>query len=334
MGVREVLDGLLETTIVLSFTDIGPTVRRRLFDWTPLDDLPMGGRVVLITGATSGLGLAAASQLARQGASVRITARTQAKADRALAAIEAATADPAAPSVPDVDAYLADLSDLTSVRALVDQVRAREERLDVLINNAGALLAERKESAQGVEMTFATMVLGPFVLVDGLLPLLEATAADTAGRSRIITVTSGGMYTQRLRLDDLQMLDEPYRGTVAYARAKRGQVALTEAWARRERASGVVAHAMHPGWAATPGIEGALPGFSGLLGSRLRTAGEGVDTMVWLASAAEPERSTGRLWLDRRPRSTAYLPGTRADGEQIEALWRACETLAAGTEGP
>jgi NAD(P)-dependent dehydrogenase (short-subunit alcohol dehydrogenase family) len=145
----------------------------------------------------------------------------------------------------------------------------------------------------------------------------------------VINVSSGGMYTQGLHLDDLQMETGPYRGSVAYARAKRAQVVLTERWARRWRDRGIVVHAMHPGWADTPGIAAGLPRFGALIGSRLRSPDEGADTIVWLAASPEAIRSTGRFWLDRRPRSIVRLPGTAVTAPDAERLWDACVRLTA-----
>jgi NAD(P)-dependent dehydrogenase (short-subunit alcohol dehydrogenase family) len=322
------IDGLLEATVVFSFTDIGPMVRSRLFDWQDLDGLRMDGRVVLITGGSSGLGRATAERLARMGASVRLLVRDPTKGERVREAIREAT-----PSA-DVEIYTSDISDLGSVRAATAQILERESRLDVLVNNAGALLPERRLSVDGFEMTFATMVLGPFALTQGLGELLARTAA-AYGATRVINVSSGGMYTQSLHLDDLQMEHGQYRGSVAYARAKRAQVVLTERWARRWRDRGIVVHAMHPGWADTPGIAAGLPRFGTLIGPRLRTPEEGADTIIWLAASSEAVRSTGRFWLDRRPRSIARLPGTAVTAHDAERLWDACVRFTAeGVDAP
>jgi dehydrogenase/reductase SDR family protein 12 len=128
------------------------------------------------------------------------------------------------------------------------------------------------------------------------------------------------MYTQPLDVDTLEMGPEDYRGSVAYARAK------------RLRNDGIVVHAMHPGWADTPGLETGLPGFRTLLGPILRTPQEGADTIVWLAAAEEPRRSTGRFWLDRRPRSTRKLVRSGATPEERARLWALCERLTLPTE--
>ena len=162
---------------------------------------------------------------------------------------------------------VADMSSLESVRDAVAQVLSSEPRLDVLIDNAGAINAERRVTDDGMEATFATMVAGPFVLIDGLLPLLEAS-----GDGRVISVVSGGMYAQPLPLDDLQFERGTYDGTRAYARAKRASTALMREWSRRYRGR-VRFDAMHPGWADTPGLAESLPGFYEFMRPFLRTPG-------------------------------------------------------------
>ena len=131
------------------------------------------------------------------------------------------------------------------------------------------------------------------------------------------------MYTQALPLDDLAYERGTYSGAKAYARAKRAQVALVREWARRLRGTGVVANAMHPGWANTPGLEASLPGFAGLVGGQLRTAAEGVDTVLWLAAAPEARASSGRLFLDRRERPFDRIPSTRLSAADRARLWDA-----------
>ena len=188
--LRGLVDAVLEASVVGSFTKVGYEARRRLYDWQDLDSLDMTGKTVLITGGNSGLGLVTAEALVRMGASVRIVAR---EAERGAPAIEGLDALGGAPA----GLYVADISSFDAVRRLAAELREREKRLDVLVHNAGALLAERTESADGHEMTLATMVLGPFLLTSELLPLLRATP----GGARVLWIASGGMYTQSLDVD-------------------------------------------------------------------------------------------------------------------------------------
>ena len=182
-------------------------------------------------------------------------------------------------------------------------------------------------SPNGIELTFATNVLGPFLLTSLLLPRLERSAP-----SRIINVSSGGMYTQPLRVDDLQSDRGEFDGPTAYARTKRAQVTLTQLWAQRLEGRGVVVHTMHPGWADTPGVRSSLPAFYRLTRPLLRTPEQGADTIVWLGAADEPGRSTGLFWHDRRPRPTHLLPWTRETQREREQLWAQCVQLSGWEE--
>ncbi len=249
-----------------------------------------------------GLGIAAAEGFACLGATIWLAARSEQRGERARAQIAARYPGS------DVRVGLCDLSDLESVRQFAELLGGETRRLDVLVNNAGTLARERTLSVDGIELTFATNVLGPFLLTNLLLPLLEQSKP-----ARIINVSSGGMYTQRIHLDDLQMAHEEFDGPTAYARTKRAQVILTELWAERLRDRSVVVHAMHPGWADTPGLESSLPRFYALTKRLLRTPQEGADTILWLGAGARGARSSGGFWHDRRERPTHRVPCDQAD---------------------
>ncbi len=320
ISAARLADTLLEDTVVGSFSRIGLSVRSRLLPEFGAGDRPsLAGRVVLITGATSGIGRSAATALARLGGDVHFLARDPARAAQAQRQI-------AADSGHDAISYgLADLDDLDSVRAFARDFSDSRDRLDVLVHNAGSIHPDYGATSAGTELTVAGQVIAPFALTGLLLPLLRSAAP-----SRVITVSSGGMYTQRLDLQTLQMAEPGYNGVTAYARAKRAQVALSREWARRLAGTGVACHAMHPGWVDTPGLVASLPGFHRLSRPILRSADQGADTIVWLATADPGLLGSGRFWHDRRPRPEYLLPWTReSDPATAARLWD-CTAESAG----
>ena len=282
----------------------------------------MDGDVVLVTGATSGIGEAAAEGFARLGASVRLLVRSAERGERTRAAIVAATGNE------DVRTGLCDLSDLSSVREYATAFLRDEPRLDVLVNNAGLLPAERTLSPDGFELAFATNVLAPFLLTNLLIPLLERSAP-----ARIVNVSSGGMYTAKLDAGDLQTERRSFDGAQVYARTKRAEVVLAELWAERLRGSGVTAHAMHPGWVDTPGVQASLPTFHKVTGPCLRDAEQGADTIVWLGAADAPAATSGRFWHDRRARPAHRVPWTKETPQDRERLWQECARMTGWTPG-
>ncbi len=292
------LDTILDKSVV-GYTTLGYRLRPH-----PAINEDLTGRVALVTGATSGLGRATASGLARLGATVIVVGRNPEKTNRVVAEIREET------GTDRVEPEIADLSSMRQIRALADRVRAP---LHILVNNAGVLLSERTETDEGFETTFATNLLGHFLLTSLLIDKLEAPA-------RIINVSSGGMYTQRLAVRDLQMKRGRYDGVIAYARTKRAQVVLNEHWASMLADRGIVVHSMHPGWADTPGVSDSLPRFYKITKPLLRTAEEGADTIVWLAASEEAGRSTGLFWHDRKPRPTHRSAKTRESAAERQAL--------------
>jgi dehydrogenase/reductase SDR family protein 12 len=311
-GLRADVDRVLEASVVGSFTRVGPSVRRRLFDWEAPGRHRLDGSVALVTGATSGIGLTAARALAALGARVVLLVRNADRGRSVSDQIAAATGG--AVSVVSVD-----MGDLASVRTAANALRDLPG-IDVLVHNAGAITRTRTISPQGIEKTVAAQLIGPFLLTHLLGPQLRARAA------RVIFVTSGGMYTEPLRVDALEMSAATYGGVVEYARTKRAQVSLVGAWAPRLHRLGMTMSAMHPGWADTPGIRASLPRFHRVVGPLLRTPEQGADTIVWLASTPGAGMPVGSLWLDRRRRSPHRLTRTRRSDTAAERalLWKFC----------
>ena len=317
MRAAALLDTVLDRTIVGGYTSIGYRVRS--LAWNDRDLPRLDGRTVVISGATSGIGFAAAEAFAGLGARVRLLARSEERGEHSRAQIIERTANDA------VDVIACDLSSLASVRRAAQQLLDEGTRIDVLVNNAGVMTQQRELSADGIELTFATNVLGPFVLTNMLVALMRGDSAP----GRIINVSSGGMYSRRLDVEDLQMQQGTFDGVRAYALTKREEVVLTELWAQRLAPENVVVHAMHPGWVDTPGVRTSLPSFHRVTKPLLRTAAQGADTIVWLGAAAAPAQSSGGFWHDRRRRPTHILPGTTETPQERERLWSQCEQLSA-----
>jgi NAD(P)-dependent dehydrogenase (short-subunit alcohol dehydrogenase family) len=311
MDVRPALartaDLALEATVAGSFSRLGYAARSRLEGWDHPPEGALDGRRVLLTGATSGIGKAAAGQLLDLGAEVLLVGRDEQKTIKAEA--ELTVAHPkGTPS-----AHVADLSSLADARKLADDLLAADEPLDAVVQNAGALLHDKTLTVDGLETTLAVHVVIPHLLTDALSPLLRSP-------SRVLWMTSGGMYSQRLDVEHLEMPQDGYQGATQYARAKRAQVELLPLWAERLAPAAVV-HAVHPGWADTPGVEAGLPTSRRLTRPILRDADQGADTLVWLLWADEALTSTGDLWLDRRRRSVTHLPRTGTDDAERRRLW-------------
>ncbi len=316
-----IVDKLADRTFIgaLGFTSLGYRLRSRF--WDPLQP-NLHGRAIVITGATSGLGKAAAMRLATFGARLILVGRNPDKLAATLDELRRATGNE------NLHPALADLSSMDAVRTLAANLLATESEIHCLINNAGAMFHERQETPEGIELTLATNLLSHFLLTNLLLPRIRESAP-----ARIINVSSGGMYTQGISLSNLQWEHGEYDGTRAYARTKRGQVILTEMWAEMLQGSLVTVNAMHPGWADTPSLEISLPRFRRWLQPLLRTPAEGADTIVWLAAAPEMAHASGGFYLDRTPHVTQVLPGTDLSRKERLQFWEQLAELS-GWEGP
>ena len=314
--LRETLDKAMDLTVVPGFTRIGYAFRSRNWE-DPTAGRPLEGKTVLITGPTAGLGRATARGLVLAGADLHLAVRNLPKGE--------ALAEELRNEVPgaQLTVWECDVSDLESIRGFTGIFRDSVARLDVLIHNAGILAAERKRSAQGFELTFATNALGPFLLTQRLLEPLERGAP-----SRVIFVSSGGMYAERLDVDDLQLEEREFRGDRFYAHTKRIEVILAEQISQRYGARGITGHSSHPGWAYTAGMADALPRFHKLTGPILRTAEQGADTVIWMSHSPEVLEHPGEFWHDRERRPKHRLPSTHETPADRDSLWHQMELLA------
>lgn len=267
------------------------------------------GKHVVLTGATSGLGLSSARTLASLGARLTLVVRDAQKARRleqeclALGAVS-------------VSIILADLTLLADARKVVAELISRDEHIDVLINNAGALFNQRAETSEGIEQSTSLLFLSPVLLMHGLKPLLSR-----AEEGRVVNVVSGGMYTQRLSMSWLRSgFAHRYDGPAVYAQAKRALAIVTEEWHESWGAEGIFINSMHPGWADTPGVQSALPTFRKITQWILRNSDEGADTINWMALAPEMSGVSGKLFLDRQARTYYLNAKTRERPTDRQAL--------------
>lgn len=274
----------------------------------------MDGKTVLITGPTSGIGLAAACEIARLGARLILVGRHSRKLEAAAEIIEEFAGMPSG-----LRLIEADLSEPGQLERAAREVLSLEPRLDVLVNNAGVLLDQRELTSEGQERSMATNLLAPLRLARALMPLLARS------QGRVINVSSGGQYLQALGRNYPAAKDGRFNGIKAYAEAKRALVSANASLAARHPE--VAFHAMHPGWVATPGVTRSLPRFERVMKRYLRDARMGADTIVWLASEDAALLGTGNFWLDRRIQPTDVLPTTVVAPERARQLMLALDSI-------
>jgi NAD(P)-dependent dehydrogenase (short-subunit alcohol dehydrogenase family) len=268
------------------------------------------GKTILVTGATSGIGLEAAVVLARAGAQVTIVGRDPARTAAALADVKQRSGFPA------VESMLCDFSSQASIRKLAAGFRAQHARLHVLVNNAGGVSVKRTLTEDGIETTFAVNHLGPFLLTNLLLDLIVASAP-----ARIVNVASTGHYQGTLDFGDLGF-ERGYQIMKAYARSKLGNVLFTRQLAKRLEGRGVTVNAVHPGGVATNIWSGAPRWTQPILALAklfMLSPAQGGETIVNLAASLEVEGKSG-LYFDRF-RSKAPSRLAQDDG-LAERLWK------------
>lgn len=276
----------------------------------------MQGKVCVVTGATSGIGQVAAAELARRGAHVVIVGRSAEKCAATQAQIRAASPEASA------DTLVADLSSLSETRRLAEQIRQHYPRLDVLLNNAGAMFWNRTESADRIEKTFALNHLSYFVLTNLLLPLLKQSTP-----ARIVNVASDAHKGVAINFDDIQF-QQKYSAWKVYQQSKLANILFTYELARRIEGTGVTANTLHPGFVRTNFFKDftGWVGFLMKLGASLIaiTPEEGARTTIHLASSPEVEGVTGQYFVKSRPARSSPQSHDRAAGER---LWQISEEL-------
>jgi NAD(P)-dependent dehydrogenase (short-subunit alcohol dehydrogenase family) len=261
----------------------------------------------LVTGANAGIGFEIARGLAKSAGKpgVILACRDRAKGEAARTRITEEAKNP------NLEILVVDLASQKSIRKAAEEFAKIHAILDVLVNNAGISSPTRQESSDGIELTFATNVLGYFLLTNLLFDALKRAPA-----ARIVNVASEMAYG--LDLDDVEFKKRTYNPSTAYAQSKQADRMLTWAYARRLEGTSVTANAMSPGAVDTPLLHALAPGMKG------RTTEKGAETAVWLASSPDVAGFSNRLWFDKAERVCKFH-----NPEQEEKLWAVCQQFAA-----
>ena len=268
----------------------------------------MKNRIALITGATSGIGRITALELAKKGFDLILVARNEEKVRQ----LQSEIGDQVK-----TDFIECDLSSIQSVRKAVETIGQRYTRIDVLINNAGIIMQHKQMSVDGIEMTFATNHLGPFVLTIGLIALLQV-----GNRSRIIHVSSAAHYFAFFKIDKLADPDY-YQDLIVYGRSKLANILFSNELADRLEPFGITSNCVHPGTVATSFAgdgTGITSTFMRLLKSFFKTPQQGARTTIYVATSPDLEGITGKYFVDSKPARTSGAAKNKALGKRLWAL--------------
>jgi NAD(P)-dependent dehydrogenase (short-subunit alcohol dehydrogenase family) len=275
----------------------------------------MKNKVCIITGASSGMGLATASALAGMGATIGFVCRNRVKGESAILAIEGKTGNK------NIELFIADLSSQADIRRLATEIKAKFPVVDVLVNNAGAINPSRIVTVDGYETTFAVNHLAYFLLTNLLLDNLKA-----APKARVVSVASEAERMGKLNFDDLQSV-KSYSSWRSYGQSKLANIMFTYELAKRINGTNVTANCLHPGGVKT-GFAGDMKGASGFMWKTLtplhRSAEKGAETIIWLASSPEVEGVTGKYFKDKKEiksMAVSYNPDVQ------KKLWDVSEEL-------
>ena len=275
------------------------------------------GKVFLVTGATEGVGKAAAREFAKREAEVVLVARNKEKGERVVAELRKATGNN------DISLIVADLSSIADIKRVAAEFRASHTKLDVLVNNAGALFKDYRLSKDGLEMTFALNHMGYFGLTYSLLDLLKSTKG-----ARVVSTSSLGHKIGKFDLGRIARREPGHAGWPAYGESKYANILFTRELARRLEGSGATANCFHPGFVHSGfGLENG--GFLKLAFSVVspifaRTPEKGADTLIWLATSPEAASYTGEYFSDRK---VTKVVEPRRNDELARGLWELSEKL-------
>ncbi|KAK2905056.1 hypothetical protein QQF64_033272 [Cirrhinus molitorella] len=280
-------------------------------------EVNVSGRSFIITGANSGIGKAAACEIAKRGGTVHLVCRNEDRAKEARNDIVEQSKNE------NVHIHLVDMANPRKVWEFACGF-SQDHNLHVLINNAGCMVNQRELTEDDLEKNFATNTLGTYILTTALIPTLKKSE-----NPRVITVSSGGMLVQKLNVEDLQFEKGSFDGTMAYAQNKRQQVIMTEQLAAQHKE--IHFSSMHPGWADTPAVRSSMPDFYNKMKNKLRTEAQGADTVVWLAISDSASRQPSGLFFQDRTAVSTHLPlaFSRSSPAENQQLMSKLEELAA-----
>lgn len=285
-------DTLKDYSIVYSFDQTG--YHRHAKHFSPFNPAQIAGKHFLVTGGSRGIGEAAVKALLDMGATVTVTARSSKDFDENFAGVE------------NVQFKALDLANFDAIRNL------SLGHYDGLVLNAGGMPSQLTVYDNQYDTIFASQIVGHYLLMRRLIEERRLKVG-----SPIHWVSSGGMYPTKLSLDDLAWQKRPYDKVKSYSNTKRAQVVLNALLAKRYK--GYVFSCSHPGWVGTAALAEALPGFTGKLGARLRTAEQGADTIVWCLEQGT-RLPTGKFWFDRKPRKEYPFFWTKESESDRHAL--------------
>lgn len=303
MKIKNYIDHLFDLSVVFSFDRSG--FKRHCPE--KLQEVDLSSLHGIVTGASSGIGQATAKALIGQGMDCLLISRNAQKLEESFKS-ETYFRPPFFRSL--------DMADLKSVFQFAKQ--DVKGAVDLIVHNAGGMPNSLQMTRDGFEEMFASQVLGPFILTKSL-----ADSGKLQKGCRVIFVSSGGMYLQKLDLSDLSFKNKQYNKYTGYANAKRAQVVLNELFSRKY--PDYLFSAMHPGWVDTPGVRDSMPLFRKILSNRLRTSEEGADTILWLAT--RQDYPSGKFWFDRKQVKTSVFHLNKSTPEEEEKLWSYCESV-------